>query len=285
MRKLAIAALLVTTMATPALARDGNWYVGVEGGALKAQRAHFDYTYGTTTQSDAINVKWKTGYDVDGLIGYDFGALRAEAEVGYKRNKADDIIVSFRGPIVVPPTSANYEARSRVLSSMFNLLGDFGSDQGISGFVGGGVGLSRTKIRADFTPFSVNGSPLGVNGTDRRFAWQAIAGVRAAVTDNVDIGLKYRYFATKVRFDDTGPQGVSEEVSGRYRSHSLLASLIFNFGSPPVAPPPPPLPPSAPPPPPPATQTCPDGSVILATDQCSAPLPPPPPPAPAPERG
>ena len=40
-----------------------------------------------------------------------------------------------------------------------------------------------------------------------------------------------------------------------------------------------------PPPPPPATQTCPDGSVILATDVCPAPPPSPPPPPPAPERG
>jgi hypothetical protein len=53
--------------------------------------------------------------------------------------------------------------------------------------------------------------------------------------------------------------------------------------APPVveAPPPPPPPPPAPP----ATQTCPDGSVILATATCPAPPPPPPPPAPAPERG
>ncbi len=43
-----------------------------------------------------------------------------------------------------------------------------------------------------------------------------------------------------------------------------------------------------PPPPPPATQTCPDGSVILATDVCPPvpePYVPPPPPPPAPERG
>ncbi|MFL5239827.1 MAG: TonB-dependent receptor [Rhizomicrobium sp.] len=55
-----------------------------------------------------------------------------------------------------------------------------------------------------------------------------------------------------------------------------------------AAPPPPPPPPAALPPPPPpaapATQTCPDGSVILATDSCPAPPPPPPPPPPA-ERG
>lgn len=41
--------------------------------------------------------------------------------------------------------------------------------------------------------------------------------------------------------------------------------------------------PPPPPPPPPATQTCPDGSVILATDGCPVPPPPPPPPPPAPE--
>lgn len=46
-----------------------------------------------------------------------------------------------------------------------------------------------------------------------------------------------------------------------------------------------PSPPPPPPPPPPATQTCPDGSVVLATETCPVPPPPPPPPPPAPERG
>ena len=61
------------------------------------------------------------------------------------------------------------------------------------------------------------------------------------------------------------------------------AEIAFKIGAPRIpvieeAPPPPP-------PPPPATQACPDGSVILATDACPAPPPPPPPPPPAPERG
>ena len=74
---------------------------------------------------------------------------------------------------------------------------------------------------------------------------------------------------------------------GRYNSevkdHAFYGSLRFKFGGS-VPPPPPPV--VAPPPaePAPATQTCYDGSVILATDTC--PLPPPPPaPAPMPERG
>ena len=60
----------------------------------------------------------------------------------------------------------------------------------------------------------------------------------------------------------------------------------YKFGGRAAAlPPEPVVAPPPPPPPPPATQTCGDGSVILATDACPAPPPPPPPPAPEPERG
>jgi iron complex outermembrane receptor protein len=64
------------------------------------------------------------------------------------------------------------------------------------------------------------------------------------------------------------------------RRWMLGATYKFGANSPPPPPPPPPAPPPAP-----ATQTCADGSTILATDVCPAPPPPPPPPAPAPERG
>jgi iron complex outermembrane receptor protein len=67
------------------------------------------------------------------------------------------------------------------------------------------------------------------------------------------------------------------------RSWMFGASYHFPVRTPAVeAPPPPPPPPPVPAAP---TQTCADGSVILATDACPAPPPPPPPPAPAPERG
>ncbi|MGH6729896.1 MAG: outer membrane protein, partial [Sphingomicrobium sp.] len=114
---------------------------------------------------------------------------------------------------------------------------------------------------------------------DGGVAWQLVAGLRYALNPNVDLGVKYRYFH---------PSKITEEVDpdvffrGKMHSHSLLATLTYNFYTPPPPPPPPMLPP--PPPPPPATQTCPDGSVILATDACPPPPPPPPPPAPV-ERG
>jgi len=107
-----------------------------------------------------------------------------------------------------------------------------------------------------------------------------------------DSGLDLIVYANNL-FDENPRLSFDRERGGRAR-------LGFNVGQPRTigltvrksfesAPPPPPpavLPPPPPPPPQP-TQTCADGSVILATDACPAPPPPPPPPlpAPAPERG
>jgi hypothetical protein len=121
---------------------------------------------------------------------------------------------------------------------------------------------------------------------------QGIAGLRYAATDNVDVGLKYRYFHTaKLGFNDNftvNGETFNTTARGNYDSNSLLASLVYNFNSRAAAPPPVPAALPAPPPPPPeapSTQTCADGSVILATSTCPAPPPPPPPPTERGERG
>jgi hypothetical protein len=85
------------------------------------------------------------------------------------------------------------------------------------------------------------------------------------------------------------------KAEGRYANYKTNSSritallglgILFGPSAEPVVVAPPP-PPPAPEPVAPATQTCADGSVILATDACPAPpveMAPPPPP-PAPERG
>jgi iron complex outermembrane receptor protein len=106
-----------------------------------------------------------------------------------------------------------------------------------------------------------------------------------------DSGLDIVAYVNNV-FDENPRLSFDRERGGRAR-------LGFNIGTPrtigltirqaflaAAAPPPEPyVAPPPPPPPPPATQTCPDGSVILATDACPVPPPPPPPPPPEPERG
>ncbi|HAF40259.1 MAG TPA: flagellar motor protein MotB, partial [Sphingobium sp.] len=226
MRKLALAAALATTaLATPALARDDSWYVGVDAGVLLVEDQDITFTPGNAgAASNTISgVDYHKGYDFDANIGYDFGGFRLEAEAAYKRAKVDLDKSGFGGA-------------ASALSFMLNGLLDFGPDDGLQGFVGGGVGVSRGKLANDL-----------VNDSDTGFAWQAIAGVRYPVTNNVDVSLKYRFFNQ----DDIklipayttigGPAGSTADT--KLRTHSLLLGLTYNFGAPAEAAPPPPPPP------------------------------------------
>lgn len=282
-----LAAAVMAMAPSAALARNGLPYVGIEGGALKPDKLRLDYRLNTLSVENGIVFDHKTGYDLDFIAGYDFGLIRAEAELGYKR-------ASLNGVAVAPGIQFNntgplsVDGFTRSQSAMANLLIDFGSEDGLQVYGGGGVGGARTTLN---NVISGAGVPAGrgVNGPDTSFAWQLIAGMRVPVSYNIDLGLKYRYFRTEVDYRDASNAAAVENLDGRFKTHSVLASLIFNLGrqpappAPPVAEPAPPPPP--PPPPPPATQTCPDGLVILASETCPAPPPPPPPPPPAPERG
>ena len=283
MRKLLLAATVLAAVATPALAAADGPYVGIEGGATMPNSTDLDIilNHGTTTTdySNGYRVKYDTGYDVDAILGYKFGPVRLEGEAGYKRAKVKSLGVST--PLITDvgtaagttATAANFDVGSHIgiKTLMANALldGDFGG--GFGGYIGGGAGRAWADLGGD---------------SDNAWAYQGIAGIRYAVSPNVDVGLKYRYFRTgKLGFNDgftLNGTNFTTEAKGNYASNSLLASLVYNFNS--SEPAPAPVPAAAPPPPPPAapaTQTCADGSVILATSACPAPPPPPPPPPPA----
>ena len=278
MRSYLLAAAAAVAIATPALARDGSPYVGIEGGAMIVEDFDLDVNStrsGTSTRfNNGQSIDFGYGLDVDAIAGYDFGFFRLEGELGYKRLNVDGVTLDpgFASNLGVVNNNFDISDNGSVISLMGNALLDFEGDDGWAGYVGGGVGRARVKLAGD---------------RDSAFAWQLIAGVRRAVSANIDVGLKYRYFRTgRLNFRDEFDDGIDSfglDSRGKLRTHSLLASLIFNF----VPPPPPPVfVEPAPPPPPPATQTCFDGSVILATDICpQPPVEAPPPPPAIPERG
>ena len=268
MRKLAVAmALASTALATPALARDDTWYVGVEGGGMIVEDLRFDI--GTVRGAGTIDHNY--GYDVDGVIGYDIGRFRLEAEVGYKnatvdsyRSTVNTFVTGGNGaPSGIGPGTYDYAGgRTTALSFMANGLLDFGDDDGVQGFVGGGVGVARVKTR-----LGLNTRSDSLNDSDTQFAYQGLAGVRAPLGDHVDISLKYRFFTVdNLKLLDTG----NRTFNGRFRSHSLLGGLTYNFGQPPApAPLPEPTPPpvvAETPPPPPPPPVCSPGPFIVFFD-------------------
>ena len=199
MRKLVIGlALASTAIATPAFARDDSWYLELDFGGMIVEDADLDIA----GVNNAATLDTHTGYDGGAAIGYDFGGFRLETEASYRRaendtiNSVEDGTFSDRG-------------HSSMLSFMVNGLLDFGPDDGIQGFVGGGVGVGRVDYRLQ-----------GVGSdSDTGFAWQALAGVRAPITKHWDAGLKYRF----MNVDNVDVVLGGSDVSTRWRSHSLMA--------------------------------------------------------------
>ena len=278
MRIYLFAAVAAATTAAPALAAENGAYVGVEGGALFTQQHKMDVTLDNGTQfNNGYRIKDKTGLDVDFIAGYKLGLLRLEAEGGYKRSTLKNLrvsqplltAVSTAAGVPVTADKFNLDGHVGITSLMVNALADsnFGHSR-FGGYVGGGVGSAWANFSGE---------------NDNALAVQGIAGVRAAITDHIDAGVKYRYFHTgKLTVDnDFAVNGTSftTRATDNFNSHSVLASLTYNFGSPAprvaevettvVA-----VPDVAPPQL--ASQTCPDGSVIAATAACAAPPPPPP---------
>lgn len=280
-----LAASAAVALSTPAFAADGP-YVGLEGGVSIPQSTNYDVTvtHGTTstTYSDGYHVRNKTGYDVDLLAGYKLGLFRLEAEGGYQRAKvkgvdvAPQLLTDATTAAGAAVTQANLGIGNHigVTKLMANGLidGDFGG--GFGGYAGGGIGRAWAKFSG---------------ASDNAWTYQGIAGLRYALSPNIDAGVKYEYFRTgKLTFSDAfaaNGTNFTTKARGHFTSNNVLASLVYNFNSREAAGPAPAAPPVPPPPPPPATQTCPDGSVILATSTCPAPPPPPPPPPAPAQRG
>src|SRR6478672_9845947 len=199
MRKLAIAmALASTAIATPAVARDHSFYAGLEGGVMSVEDMTLDYTDATRSIASGYVVNFGTGYDVDAIAGYDFGVLRLEGELAYKHAGVDGVNAD---PRISPVTNGNLSGgRVNVFSGMVNALLDFGNDNGLSGYVGGGLGWASVDLSAA----TATAGAHVVDDSQSHFAMQAIAGVRLAVSQNIDVGIKVRHFESRnLRFTNT----------------------------------------------------------------------------------
>lgn len=239
-------------IAAPAQA-DGP-YIGIEGGVSFKDKitVDIDGPPADGTYDPAAIARTKMGIDGDVILGYDFGAFRLEAEGGYKRNKYRDLTVLqsaiLPGGLTVPAgTVVQNERKIEIWSGMVNALVELGKDDGFQIYGGGGAGIARLEL-----PVQVAGIGTVIDDHQTDFAWQLIGGVRMPITENLGLGVKYRYFVLD-DFELDGANGAN--LRANYRAHSVLASLTYSFGGrsapePVEAPPPAPAPVMAPPPPP-----------------------------------
>lgn len=233
------AVLAATFLATPAAAADRGFYAGLEGGLWLVEDINADsegdffggFPLGITAQlavpsGDNIAADLKTGYDVDAIAGFDWGWVRTEAEVSVKRAAFDQVAI---GDDLFFAGKHDADGYIRSFTLMANVLADVPLGSGWNVSVGPGFGWGKLKVHAK-ADLENNGTTAKLNDeTDSGWLWQLTGGVRKRVTSNLDAGLKYRYVNTGKRKYDSGFYG---DVEGKLQAHSVLASLIYNFGAP-----------------------------------------------------
>lgn len=252
MRRCILLAAVLSAVASPALAQDSGAYLGIEGGVSFPRSTDYDVsatrvqtvptgngllgqtvTTTNTLYHNGFNADYKTALDVDAIAGYDFGIFRLEGELGYKRTQVRNFAASSflltdtnTAPISgVTPGNFTFGNRTSVLSGMVDALVDYNVTPKVRVYAGGGAGRARVETFGD---------------RNNVWAYQLIAGASTSIAENVELGLKYRYFQTDrlhfngtASFSDakTGATSVSQfSDSGKFRSNSVLVSLIYNFG-------------------------------------------------------
>ncbi|HYC05065.1 MAG TPA: outer membrane beta-barrel protein, partial [Azospirillaceae bacterium] len=209
-------------------------YVGLSGGWSWTQDIELE------SRGFRNEIDFKDGITVLGEAGFRTSlGIRPALEVGWTRSTVGDIAGGAFG-------RAGGNGKVNALTVMGALYYDLNAIGPVRPYVGAGVGVADVKFKRVGDLFA---SGLSISERDRAVAWQVGAGVNAAVSENLDLTVGYRFLDTGiVRYNK-----VTDTVFD-YQTHTVLVGLRYTFGAPAAAPraaEPAAAPVAAPPPPPP----------------------------------
>jgi len=197
--------------------------------AINNSGRYFSLFGGVTAIDDQVSTGFQRnvladfdeGFNVGGAIGrrINGGPYRVEGEFTYRNNDADE--VTFNGN---PQPGVDGGIDSYAL--MLNVYRDFNTNGRIRPYIGGGLGFAFVD-----SDFQYGGLPAIVDGSDSTFAYQAMAGVSAALRNNVDFFVEYRFFAADSpqlnRFGGPPINGAPQDIvlDSEYFTHGIQAGI------------------------------------------------------------
>jgi len=200
--------MAAVSASSPALAQ---WYVGVDAGPTFQNTARVGV--GTDNRTE-----YHVGAGMQAQVGYDFGAPKAEFELGYREN-----LLSKIGK--VDPTAAG--GTLATTTAMVNGVWDFLPASSWHPFVGVGIGAAYIQAGG----ITRNQNPAnGYGGFDLQFAYQGFAGIGYDITPEWEAKAQYKYLGTTdytVTAHSDGSGGVE------FGSHAVLAGFTYKFAAPP----------------------------------------------------
>ena len=207
---LALSLLSSTAMAdAPAMVTDnahGGWYAGALGGL----------NFNQTTDGNLLFFKdayhYNSGYGAGLFAGYEFGPLRLQGELAYRRN-------GIKSLEILTATVGLKNSFVSTVAPMLSALYDVETGTPFTPYLGFGFGAARLKTRID-----------GESTSKWTPAYQGIAGVNYELASNWQAGVEYRYFETAaVNGLGTGSIGQNQGDFAT-RSQSLFFNVTYRFG-------------------------------------------------------
>ena len=232
MSRVLLALLVFITLTTSAFASEKTgYYASLSAGATFLNGINSDFTFlGTGGLPDVqihTETDFKTGYNVQGAIGYDFGAIRLESEIRYAQNKIENIYdpvftaVMVGGNITLVQTGTakrTTKGESSSTSVMVNAFYDFENKTRFTPHVMLGLGASEVVYDDTYHEYD-----------DKVFAYQLGTGISTAVTEKIALDFAYRYFATEnPEFKYSGP-GPLPPIKSSYKSHNISVGIRYLF--------------------------------------------------------
>lgn len=169
---------------------------------------------------DDGKIDLESGFTVGGSAGLRFSPFfRVEGSLGYRRAEVDNLefdepfLSDSRGDVGVFSTLANAYLDLPIPNSP------------ATPFLGVGLGFAVVDIDTYDRFDAVN-----INDTSVQFAWNVTSGVAWAITQNLDIVTRYRYFATEDASEDaSGSATLPGSADIDFESHEAVLGLRFTF--------------------------------------------------------
>lgn len=208
-----------TLMISTAVAEKGKFYVKADAGGVVTTDTELEEFFGQALAPNT-EISFDPGFRLGLRGGYGVTDwFDAEVETGFAVNRIDSITGASEadGSVTQIPLLANARFHCPALHR-------------ISPYFGGGFGLASTVIWAD--DIVIGGTTMDGSTSGLVFAYQAFAGVRFAITEQMGISLEYHYFGTtSAEMDAAVVVGTtSDELQlGGMSSHIVTLAFDYRF--------------------------------------------------------
>src|SRR5258708_16307050 len=203
----------------PALGQSSRFYAKADVGGNITQDTSLNEFFGPVAPN--TKVKFDPGYRAGIAGGYQLTDWFApEVEFGFMENKIDSI------------TGADRVHDSWFASVPFLVNGklQYPNSSPITPYAGAGVGFSEALLSVGH--IDLGGTSLHGDISDTVFAWQAFAGLRYKINDQMGLRVEYRYFRTdgaSWQADFTAGTASDTLRMGRTQTHAISLAFDFRF--------------------------------------------------------